>query len=242
MPKAIIIDDEEMARTLLSSMVEEYCPDIEIIDMCGDLPTGVKSIRKNKPDLVFLDIEMPGYSGLELLEFFNEEEIDFSIIFVTAYHQYAIQAFKLSAIDYLLKPIDVEDLVKAVSLFEKRNSSKKYKLLKDNLSNQPKKIVLGTNASTLFVPLDEILYFKAEGSYTNVFFKDGKNLLTSKNLKYYEDLVGIYSNFYRCHKSYLININFVTEYVKSEGGYLKIGSHQVSVAPDKLSVVLERIA
>ncbi|HEY8365572.1 MAG TPA: LytTR family DNA-binding domain-containing protein [Bacteroidia bacterium] len=242
MPKAIIIDDEEMARTLLSSMVEEYCPDIEIIDMCGDLPTGVKSIRKNKPDLVFLDIEMPGYSGLELLEFFNEEEIDFSIIFVTAYHQYAIQAFKLSAIDYLLKPIDVEDLVKAVSLFEKRNSSKKYKLLKDNLSNQPKKIVLGTNASTLFVPLDEILYFKAEGSYTNVFFKDGKNLLTSKNLKYYEDLVGIYSNFYRCHKSYLININFVTEYVKSEGGYLKIGTHQVSVAPDKLSVVLERIS
>jgi len=242
MLRAIIIDDEEMARTLLSSMIEEYCPNVEIVDMCGDLPTGVKSIRKNKPDLVFLDIEMPGYSGLELLEFFNEDEIDFSIIFVTAYHQYAIQAFKLSAIDYLLKPVDADDLIKSVSLFEKRNSAKKYKLLKENLSNQPKKIVLGTNASTLFVPLDDILYFKAEGSYTNVFFKDGKSLLTSKNLKHYEDVVGNYNNFYRCHKSYLININYVTEYVKSEGGYLKIGTHQVSVAPDKLSVVLERIS
>lgn len=242
MLRAIIIDDEEMARTLLSSMIEEYCPNVEIVDMCGDLPTGVKSIRKNKPDLVFLDIEMPGYSGLELLDFFNEDEIDFSIIFVTAYHQYAIQAFKLSAIDYLLKPVDADDLIKSVSLFEKRNSAKKYKLLKENLSNQPKKIVLGTNASTLFVPLDDILYFKAEGSYTNVFFKDGKSLLTSKNLKHYEDVVGNYNNFYRCHKSYLININYVTEYVKSEGGYLKIGTHQVSVAPDKLSVVLERIS
>ncbi len=242
MLRAIIIDDEEMARTLLSSMVEEYCPNVQIIDMCGDLPTGVKSIRKNKPDLVFLDIEMPGYSGLELLEFFNEDEIDFSIVFVTAYHQYAIQAFKLSAIDYLLKPIDAEELIKAVSLYEKRNSAKKYKLLKDNLSNQPKKIVLGTNASTLFVPLDDILFFKAEGSYTNVIFKDGKSLLTSKNLKHYEDVVGNYNNFYRCHKSYLININYVTEYVKSEGGYLKIGTHQVSVAPDKLAIVLERIS
>lgn len=242
MLRAIIIDDEEMARTLLSSMVEEYCPNVQIIDMCGDLPTGVKSIRKNKPDLVFLDIEMPGFSGLELLEFFNEDEIDFSIVFVTAYHQYAIQAFKLSAIDYLLKPIDAEELIKAVSLYEKRNSAKKYKLLKDNLSNQPKKIVLGTNASTLFVPLDDILYFKAEGSYTNVIFKDGKSLLTSKNLKHYEDVVGNYNNFYRCHKSYLININYVTEYVKSEGGYLKIGTHQVSVAPDKLAIVLERIS
>lgn len=242
MLKAIIIDDEEMARTLLKSMVEEYCPNVQIIDVCGDLPSGVKSIRKLNPDLVFLDIEMPGYSGLELLEFFNEDEINFSIIFVTAYHQYAIQAFKLSAIDYLLKPVDIDDLTSAVSLFEKRNSALKYKLLKDNMSNLPKKIVLGTNASTLFIPLDDILYFKAEGSYTNVFFKDGKNVMTSKNLRHYEEIVSVYSNFYRCHKSFIVNLNYVNEYVKSDGGYLKIDHHQISVAPDKLQIMLGKIS
>ncbi len=108
MYKAIIIDDEKMARTLLEGMLYEYHKDVEVVDSCKDLPTGVKSIRKHKPDLVFLDIEMPGHSGLELLDFFDEQEVNFSIIFLTAYNQYAINALRLSAVDYLVKPVDVK--------------------------------------------------------------------------------------------------------------------------------------
>ena len=108
--KAIVIDDEKRARTLLKGMIDELSLGVQVVELCEDLPDGVKAIRKHKPDLIFLDIEMPGHSGLELLDFFDEQEINFSIIFTTAYNQYAVQAFKLSAIDYLLKPIAVNEL------------------------------------------------------------------------------------------------------------------------------------
>ena len=112
--KALIIDDEKMARTLLEGLVLEYCPQVEIIGSYPDLVTGAIAIRKQKPDLIFLDIEMPRHSGLELLDFFSEDELDFAIIFTTAYSQYAIQAFKLSAFDYLLKPIEPLELESAI--------------------------------------------------------------------------------------------------------------------------------
>ena len=117
--KAIIIDDEKQARVSLSLLLQENCPEIEVADQCENLPQGVKSIRKHRPDVVFLDIEMPGHSGLELLEFFDEKEIEFSIIFTTAYNDFAVQAFKLSALDYLLKPIDMETLEVALGKYRK---------------------------------------------------------------------------------------------------------------------------
>lgn len=241
MYKAIIIDDEEMARTLLHGMVTEYCPNIDVVDLCKDLPCGVKSIRKNKPDIVFLDIEMPGHSGLELLDFFNENEIDFSIIFVTAYNRYAIQAFKLSAVDYLLKPIESEDLIHAVSMFEKQKSKKNYTVLKDNFFSRSKKIGLSNVSSITFVELDNILFFKADGSYTEVFLKDEKVIVTSKSLKHFENTLADYPDFYRCHKSYIVNVNHISEYVKSDGGYLKVYQHNVGVSPDKVAVLLEKL-
>jgi len=117
--KAIIIDDEKRARVSLSLLLQEYCPEVELVAECENLPEGVKAIRKFNPDLVLLDIEMPGHSGLELVDFFDEKEINFSIIFTTAYNEYAIQAFKLSALDYLLKPIDSDDLSNALNNFRK---------------------------------------------------------------------------------------------------------------------------
>ena len=242
MYKAIIIDDEEMARTLLHGMVTEYCPTIEIADLCKDLPSGVKSIRKNKPDIVFLDIEMPGHSGLELLDFFNENEIDFSIIFVTAYNRYAIQAFKLSAVDYLLKPIETEDLIHAVSMFEKQKDKKNYHVLKDNFSSRSKKIGLSNVSSITFVELDDILFFKADGSYTEVFLKEEKVIVTSKSLKHFENILADNPDFYRCHKSYIVNVNHISEYIKSDGGYLKVHQHDVGVSPDKVAVILEKLS
>ncbi len=249
MYKALIIDDEEMARILLQSMILEYCEDIEIVDLCKDLPTGVKAIRKLKPDIVFLDIEMPGYSGLELLDFFNAEEIDFSIIFVTAYNQYAIQAFKLSAIDYLLKPIEVEDLQTAVSLFKRNNEkdsekrNETYSVLKDNLKDGiSKKIVLNTLNSIHFVDVADILFFQGDGAYTKVFIKDMPTLTISKGLKNFEGILEDNTSFFRCHKSYLVNLKYVTDYIKTNNGYLLIDKkHKITVSSEKIAVLLQKM-
>jgi len=243
MYKAIIIDDEEMARTLLKGMLELYCPNIEVQALCNDLPSGVKAIRKHKPNIVFLDIEMPGHSGLELLDFFDDGEIDFSIIFVTAYNRYAIQAFKLSAVDYLLKPIESEDLINAVALFEKQQGKQNYGILKSNLSAKvSKKIGINGVSSVVFVDLSDILFFQAEGAYTKVVLKDGKTLLASKSLKHFEQALSDRLEFYRCHKSFIVNIEHVSEYVKSDGGYLKVQQHEIGLSPDKVSVLLERMS
>lgn len=246
MYKAIIIDDEEMARTLLQGMITEYCDNVKIVDLCKDLPTGVKAIRKHTPDIVFLDIEMPGHSGLELLDFFDENEISFSIIFVTAYNRYAIQAFKLSAVDYLLKPIEAEDLKNAISLFEKSKSRDKrnYMALKENFSNtSSKKIALNTFNTTSFIEMSDILFFQADGSYTKVYLKNDKVLTISKGLKNFETLLSYNPEFFRCHKSYLVNLNHITDYVRSNGGYLIIDkTHEIAVSYDKVDFLLTKIS
>jgi len=246
MYKAIIIDDEEMARTLLNGMVNEYCPSVEVMELCKDLPSGIKSIHKHKPDLVFLDIEMPGHSGLELLDFFNDKEINFSIIFVTAYNKYAIQAFKLSAIDYLLKPIEETDLKNAIELFQKSNIRNKesFAVLKENMNgNQTKKIALHTLNTVTFVEISNILYFQGDGAYTKVLLKDNKTITLSKGLKNFENMLANTPEFFRCHKSYIANLNHITEYNKSQGGYLILDkTHEISVSQDKIDELLEKMA
>lgn len=239
--KAIIIDDEKAARTLLQAMIEKYCKDIEIVATCEDLPNGVKSIRKLKPDLVLLDIEMPGHSGLELLEFFNEDEVNFSIIFTTAYNNYAIQAFKLSAIDYLLKPIEREELIKSIERFKKHNNKNDFSILKENIQEaQPQKLALPTGSSVKFVNLSEVLFFKADGSYTHITLANGDKVMVSKPLKTYEELLENNKSFIRSHKSYIVNINHVTDLVKSEGGYLKVqNNYEVGLSPEKSEEVIE---
>lgn len=232
--KAIIIDDEEMARTLLKGMVEEYCPDVKVIDTCKDLPSGVKSIRKNKPDIVFLDIEMPGHSGLELIDFFNEDEVDFSIIFVTAYNQYAIQAFKLSAVDYLLKPVDPEDLKMALQLVQKRNVVQQFNELKNNIQPRLKhRLAISTISSIKYIDIDNICFFKAAGSYTEIHTKDSEIITASKGLKYFEDVLEAYPQFKRSHKSYIVNLNYVDEYIRTDGGGLVIKGQIITVNSDK---------
>lgn len=238
---AVIIDDEEMARTLLKEMLSEYVPTVSVAALCKDLPTGVKAIRKYNPDIVFLDIEMPGHSGLELLDFFNDEEVGFSIIFVTAYNEYAIQAFKMSATYYLLKPIEADDLKNAVSLFEKSKVKQNYAVLKENLGTGPKKIGLNTFNSISFVETSDILYFEADGAYTKVVLHTGKPVLVSKGLKNFENMLADNADFFRCHKSYIVNIKHITDYIKSNGGSLMIDkTHEISVSPDKLEALLKK--
>lgn len=239
--KAIIVDDELMARNLLNGIIADNCPQIEVMESCVNLPDAVKAIRNHQPDLVFLDIEMPGHSGLELLDFFNDSEINFSIIFTTAYNQYAINAFKLSAIDYLLKPLDAESLVKSVLQYEKnvsKNSS--LELLRNNLKPQSvKKLAIHTVSSIDFIVLDEIAFLKADGAYTQIVLNDDSKILSSKNMKYFEEVLQSNEKFIRCHKSYIVNVTAITSYVKTDGGSLIVNkTHEIGISSSKIDVII----
>jgi two-component system LytT family response regulator len=226
-------------------MIDVLSLDVQVVELCEDLPDGVKAIRKHKPDLIFLDIEMPGHSGLELLDFFDEQEINFSIIFTTAYNQYAVQAFKLSAIDYLLKPIAVNELEDTIQRFkQKKQDLSSFSMLKENLFQSTlSKIAISTVNAIKFIETNSILFMKADGAYTQIYLQDDTVITSSKSLKYYEDVLEYMPNFMRCHKSYLINLNFVTEYIKSNGGYLILhAKYEVALSSEKSEELLKRLS
>lgn len=248
--KAIIIDDEPRARVLLKGMLSELAADIEIVAEAADLPNGVKSIRKLKPDLIFLDIEMPGHSGLELLEFFNDEEVNFDIVFTTAYSNYAIQAFKLSAIDYLTKPIEAEEMTETLRRFRKKyeqhpngSAQQNFQVLKENLKrNSDSRIAVPSGNTIRFIELHEILFLKGEGSYTEINFTDNTKLVVSRTLKNFEESFGPENQICRCHKSYMVNTQRIREYVKSDGGYLVLtNGQQISISPDRVDEILSKV-
>jgi len=195
--------------------------------------------------LVFLDIEMPGHSGLELLEFFSEHEIDFQIIFTTAYDHYAVQAFKLSAVDYLLKPISPVELKQAVLRASKRKVSTDDSIvkLKENLQGEAKlKLAIPQLNGFRFIDHSEIIFLKGERAYATIFLKDGSSVLASRNLKYFEELLASNTAFFRCHRSYLVNLDHVKEYVRTDGGNLILqGEKSVSVSADRMPFLLERL-
>ncbi|MBI1183513.1 response regulator [bacterium] len=226
--KAIIIDDEAKARRILEALLAEHCPDVQVIASADDVPAGVKAINREKPDVVFLDIEMPGYTGFQLLDFFDN--ISFDIIFTTAYSDHALKAFEVSAIDYLLKPIQIEQLVKAVEKVRKKKNhqlAEKIEALKQNLlENKPAKIALPVADGLLFVKPEDVLYLKAESSYTHIYLQTDRALLVSKTLKEFEKLLD-HPHFMRIHRSYLINLNHVKQYVKSDGGHLEMDNGDI---------------
>lgn len=225
MINAIIIDDEQSARDVLHTLLTDYCPKVKVLDKVCDVPKGVISINKHKPDVVFLDVEMPQYSGFELLDFFTE--IDFEIIFVTAYSEYAIQAFQISAIDYLLKPLQIDNLEQAIEKLDFRLKSKssnnRLNNLKDNLQQGCfEKIVLPTSIGYEFVQVKNISYLEADGSYTHVYFRnDEKKIMVSKRLKFFEKLLSQFPLFFRNHRSYIVNLEGIERYNKSEN-FLKL--------------------
>jgi two-component system, LytTR family, response regulator len=235
--KSIIVEDEKKARQLLRVLLEENCPNVEVLEDCSDLAEGVRAIKKHKPDVVFLDIELPGMSGLRLLDFFNEEEITFSIIFVTAYNDYAIQAFKLSAVDYLLKPLNVEQLKEAVIRLEKITAKRIAQLnaLKLNLSvAEEKKIVIPSRDNISYLDPKEVLYIKAEGAYSVFYLQNGTRHMLSRNLKHVEDMLNGMDNFKRCHKSYIINAKFIQQYSRADGELLLPNNIRIPVASDRM--------
>lgn len=235
---AIIVDDEVRARSVLRNLIDQFCPEVEIVSECSDVPAAVIEINKHKPDVVFCDIEMPNYSGLELVSFF--EEINFEIIFATGYSEYAIQAFEVSAVEYLLKPIRIEKLEIAIEKLklklEQTNMGKRIEVLKENLAeNTIRKIALPVMDGLIFVDILDIELLEADGSYTKVWFTDGKHLLISKRIKFFETLLEKNTQFYRAHRSYLININSVKKYSRKESYIYMDNDQVVTVARERKS-------
>jgi two-component system LytT family response regulator len=246
----VIIDDEPRARVLLEAILETYCPQLLVKAFCEDLPSGVKAINKYQPDLVFLDIEMPGHSGLEILDFFDTEQLNFKIIFTTAYSEYALKAFKFSAIDYVLKPLDHTEIVEAVNRFIITKKQTQYQLLKalqQNLNTQSnwinRRLVLSTSEGFHFIQPRQIVFIKGESAYSKFYLEDGSTLLVSKNLKQFEEILLDLPLFFRSHKSYIVNLQHALKYIRADGGYLLVkGNQRILVSTDKLDEMLKQLS
>lgn len=237
--KALIIDDEKKARSVLRTLLTENCPKVSRVFEAENLMLGVSLIQAEKPEIVFLDIEMPEHSGLEILNYIDKTEYNFEIIFVTAYSDYAIQAFQLSAVDYLLKPVrptQIKEAVnKAIQQLGTSQVSIKLEELKKSLSSSNfKKIGLPCASGIKFVNFDDIIMLEADGMYTNVSLKNADSIFVSRPLRFFTDVLSKNSTFYKPHRSFLINLIYITEYVKKDGGYILMENNKtVSITKDK---------
>ena len=219
--RAVLVDDELAARNVLASLLQLGSPNVEVVGTAANMQEAVTVINTEKPDLVFLDVEMPNHAGYEIANFFDE--IDFQIVFVTAYNQYAVKAFEVNAVDYILKPIEREKLTAAVQKVEQRiqldqNALKYHQLLNDLTSNKPQTIAFSEGGKKHLVQLESIIAVCAKGAYSQVLLEDSKTLLLSKNIGAIElELQELASSiFFRPHKSWVINLDHIQSYSKSE--------------------------
>ena len=244
---AIIVDDEKDSRETLRNYAGKYCPQISIVGECENIQEAKATILKEQPQLVFLDIEMPRGNAFDLLEEWGE--INFEIIFVTAFSQYAVQAFNLSAAHYLLKPVDIEALEKAVNSVANRIAQKDKishaQILIDNITavkSQNRKLVLPLMEGFDVVKMAEVLYCEAQDNFTCFHFTNGKKSLICRNLKFYETALTEFG-FCRVHRSHIINLEYVTRYLKGKGGSVVLeGGKELMVSSNKKAELLRRIS
>src|SRR5579871_2689237 len=242
---AIIVDDEPYSCEALATLLERHCPEIKVLDICYSAANALKSIKEKKPGILFLDIEMPFMNGFELLE--RLPETDFEIIFTTSYDHYAIKAIRFSALDYLLKPVDAEELKKAVQ--------KAAQHLKDNVHQQIEilfqklkhpalsinKIPIPTMEGLQMVLVDNIISCSSDRNYTVFSLKNGQRIIASRTLKEIEEMLTEYS-FTRVHHSYLVNLNEVEKYIKGEGGYLIMSDKStIDVSRSRKEMLLKKL-
>ncbi len=224
MIRCVLIDDESNSLEMMEWLLKTYCPQVKIEAMCNAAAKGIEAINQHKPDLVFLDIEMPHMNGFDMLEQFDK--LFFDVVFCTAYDQFAIKAFKYSALNYLLKPVDPDDLKETIRRIEEKKSTpsrEQVELLLQNIRQTAKptvqRIALTTGDGMIFVPTQDILYCQAESNYTSVVLAGGKKVLVSKVLKEIDEALSG-PDFFRIHNSFLINLNHIKKYVRGEGGYI----------------------
>lgn len=220
--KCIIVDDELRARNGLKKLIENYCEDAVVVDMADSVANARIAIAEHAPDLVFLDIDMPGGDGFDLLE--QLDDIPFEVIFATAYDQFALKAIKFSALDYLLKPIDLEELIAAVNKVHKKKGTapdkERYQSLKANIAQKNlERIALPAADGLTFVNIKDIIRLQSDGSYTIFHTTGNKNIMVTKSLGEYEEILEE-NGFFRTHHSHIININRVEKYVRGRGGYV----------------------
>ena len=219
---AIIIDDESNSRNALLQKIIKYCTEVTVIAACENGEQGIETIETKKPDIVFLDVEMPRMNGFTMLQQLKNK--NFEIIFVTAYDHYAIKAIKFSALDYLLKPVEAEDLKTAVEKVtqkrKEREGNNRVELLLQNFLEEKtahQRIAIASMEGLQFVPTDDIIYLEANSNYTSFYLTNNRKIMAAKTLKDFEELLPA-SMFIRIHHSYLINKNGVEKYIKGEGG------------------------
>ncbi len=230
--KAILIDDENSGLSALNEKLQRHCPLVEVIKLCDTSTKGIEAINTLHPDLVFLDVEMPVMNGFVLLQ--HLEFKNFALIFVTAYDQYAINAIRYSAIDYLLKPVDVDELKQAVErVIEKKgivdHGKEKLELLIENFNSEKKRfkrIAIPDRDGLQLVNIENIVYLEAQANYTQIFLLSGSRLTVSRTLKEYEELLPA-DTFVRIHHSFIININFVEKYIRGDGGQVVLSNKSV---------------
>lgn len=243
---AIIVDDEQDSRETLRNYIGKYCQQLTILDECANIIEAKAAILKHQPQLVFLDIEMPHGNAFDLLEQWGE--IDFEIIFITAFSQYAVQAFNLSAAHYLLKPVAIEELEKAVATVEQTLAQKEKlshaNILLENMAalhSQNRKLVLPLMEGFDVVKMAEVLYCEAEDNFTRFYFTDGRKTLICRNLKFYETALEAFG-FFRVHRSHLVNLEYVRRYVKGKGGSVILeNGKEILVSNTKKAMLIERI-
>lgn len=243
MIKAVIIDDEKDSRQILANYLTKYCPDVNICGFGESVSTGLTTIQKYQPDIVFLDIEMPYGNGFDLLDKINQ--VTFETIFVTAFDNYAIQALNQSAAYYLLKPIDIDELIKAVEKIKKERTEENYtqhaKVLQGNIrSHTQQKIMLPTMEGFEIVTISTILYCEAVDNFTRFYFDSEKTpILICRTLKYFEDILREH-HLLRIHRSYLINPDYVVRYSKGKGGSVTMKNKQeLEISPNKKKEFLD---
>ncbi|MBI9032890.1 MAG: response regulator transcription factor [Bacteroidales bacterium] len=227
MIRAVIVEDEQKSRETLRAMLDRYCKDVVVLGEADGVQAGIELIQNIQPELVFLDIQMPDGSGFGLLEQIGD--INFEVVFTTAYDHYAIKAIKFSALDYLLKPIVTEELVNAIKKVrlnkDQTGKAINYKTLKENVSDgttgKLKKIILSTANQIHIIEIADIIRCESENYYTKYYFTKGSPLLISKTLKETETLLKEHG-FIRPHKSHLVNIEFIDGFMKNDGGFLKL--------------------
>ena len=223
--KAIIIDDELNGRIALRQKLRDYCPDIEVVGEADSGKTGIERIQELKPDLVFLDIEMPDMDGFEMLIRIPEKK--FHLVFTTAYDHYAIKAIKYAAFDYLLKPVDIDELKSTIErlalLPVTALANKKLETLEQNLLSKPflNKIAIPTTEGLLFFDLQNIIHLEAESNYTNIYFDQHPKLMASRTLKDFEEILPT-DTFFRLHNSHIINLHFIKRYIRGDGGQVEM--------------------
>ena len=241
--RAILIDDEKTARNTLRSDIELYCPEINIVAEADGVKTGIAAIKEFNPDLVFMDVEMGDGTGFNILE--QIQPAFFKVIFTTAYDTYAVKAFKFSAVDYLLKPVDSDELIAAVrklsSIIDNKNLQGSIKTLIENTRNvnkEPHRIVIASSDGHSVFSVNEIIRFEAERNYTKVIVQNEKPLLVAKTLKHFEDLLKGH-RFERTHQSHIVNIAHIKKYIARDGGYLILSDgSNVPVAQRKKTEII----